>query len=253
MLYKLCIKNNIEIQNMKVDLGVRVEIPSLVWKHLTDKVYEPKISYRTKQYKDIVRTFCVNVGGEVVVENTDGIMTVNGHSNKDKSKHTENTNFSLLSTISFSEPFHNTVEYVKHIAKLSNMIACDGVIVQRFGDLINGQRTTAERLKKSTVRPTLNAVAGDLSLCIPKRQLDNIIEMIFALDKIAQGTANYDTLLYGVEAKYYSVKPKFLNDSFEILEDVYAVGDSTGVTRSLSQAGAHGLYVAEQILQTIKS
>lgn len=228
-------------------MGVRVELPRIIWEGISEKIYEPKIFYRTKDHGDCTRTFCFNSGGEVVIENNDGILTVNGHANADPALKTQNSNFSILSTTRFTQPFNEPIAYAKHICKLANMIAGGGVIVQRFGDLVNNRRTNDHRLKQSRVRPSLNAVAGDLSLCIPKRQLDNIIETIYALDKIAPGTANYDTLLYGVEAKFYSIKPKFQDNDFRIRDNIYTIGDGAGITRGLAQAGANGLYVADLI------
>lgn len=244
----LCRSKGITVSNNQVDIGVRVELPRLVWREISRQIYEPKILYRTKKYGDICRMFCFNDGGEVVMENSDGIMTVNGHANNDESKKTVNTNFALLSTVNFTQPFEEPIAYAKHVASLSNMVSGGGVLVQRFGDLLDGKRTNDHRIAQSTVRPTLNAVPGDLSLCIPKRQLDNIIETMYAINNIAPGTSNYDTLLYGVEAKYYSVRPNFINENFEICDDVYAIGDGSGVTRGLSQAGAMGLYVGEKIV-----
>ena len=243
----LCRKKGIRVANNQVDIGVRVELPRLVWRRISKVIYEPKILYRTKKYGDICRMFCFNDGGEVVMENSDGIMTVNGHANNDESKKTVNTNFALLSTVNFTQPFEEPIAYAKHVAHLSNMVSGGSVLVQRFGDLLEGKRTNEHRISQSTVRPTLKAVPGDLSLCIPKRQLDNIIETMYAINNIAPGTSNYDTLLYGVEAKYYSVRPNFINGDFEICDDVYAIGDGSGVTRGLSQAGAMGLYVGEVI------
>lgn len=242
-----CRANGIKVVNNQVDLGVRVELPRIIWEDISSKIYEPKIFYRTKDHGDCTRTFCFNSGGEVVIENNEGILTVNGHANANPALKTENSNFAILSTTRFTQPFNEPIAYAKHICMLANMIAGDGVIVQRFGDLVNGQRTNEHRLKQSRVRPTLEAVAGDLALCIPKRQLDNIIETIYALDKIAPGTANYDTLLYGVEAKFYSIKPEFTDNNFSIAPNVYAIGDGAGVTRGLAQAGANGLYVADAI------
>ena len=241
----VCRHKGIKVANNQVDIGVRVELPRLIWRHISKVIYEPKILYRTKKYGDICRMFCFNDGGEVVMENSGGIMTVNGHANNDESRKTQNTNFALLSTVNFTQPFEEPIAYAKHVAHLSNMVSGGGVLVQRFGDLIEGKRTNEHRISQSTVRPTLNAVPGDLSLCIPKRQLDNIIETMYAINNIASGTSNYDTLLYGVEAKYYSVRPEFKNNDFEICDDIYAIGDGSGVTRGLSQAGAMGLYVGE--------
>lgn len=241
----VCRHKGIKVANNQVDIGVRVELPRLIWRHISKVIYEPKILYRTKKYGDICRMFCFNDGGEVVMENSGGIMTVNGHANNDESRKTQNTNFALLSTVNFTQPFEEPIAYAKHVAHLSNMVSGGGVLVQRFGDLLEGKRTNEHRISQSTVRPTLNAVPGDLSLCIPKRQLDNIIETMYAINNIAPGTSNYDTLLYGVEAKYYSVRPEFKNNDFEICDDIYAIGDGSGVTRGLSQAGAMGLYVGE--------
>lgn len=245
-----CNKNNIALKNNQVDIGVRVELPSMVWDEFEKKIYEPKIIYRSKQYGDVTRMFCFNGRGEVVTENTNGILTVNGHAYKAEERKTKNTNFALLSTIRFTQPFNEPIEYARHVASLANMVSGGSVIVQRLGDLENGRRTDEARLKQSTVQPTLkSAVAGDLSLCMPKRQLDNIIETLHALDNIARGTANYDTLLYGVECKYYSARPE-TTIKFELVDmpKVYAIGDGAGFTRSLSQAAAQGLMVADNIV-----
>ncbi len=194
--------------NNQVDIGVRVELPASVFEHITDVVYESKLVYRTQQYGDQVRTFCMNPYGHVVAENVEGINTVNGHSYADPKLRSENTNFALLVSNRFTQPFNEPYRYGKHIASLSNMLA-GGVLVQRFGDLVKGVRTNEHRLSKSFTRPTLTAaVPGDLSLALPKRQLDDIIEMIYVLDKIAPGTANHDTLLYGAEVKFYSARLK---------------------------------------------
>ena len=195
----------IETKSNRVDIGVRVELPAEIFKHLTDELYESKIVYKTEKYQDLVRTFCMNPKGAVVTENTNGIVTVNGHSYEDPAKQTENTNFALLVSKHFTEPFKDSNGYGESIARLSNMLG-GGVMVQRFGDLIRGQRSTPKRIDKSFVTPTLSATPGDLSLVIPKRILDGIIEMIYALDKIAPGTANDDTLLYGVEVKFYNME-----------------------------------------------
>jgi uncharacterized FAD-dependent dehydrogenase len=230
----------------QVDIGVRVEVPAQVFKPITDEVYEAKLVYRTKQYGDLVRTFCMNPNGYVVAENTDGIVTVNGHSFSDPAKNSGNTNFALLVSNHFTEPFKEPHKYGKHIASLSNMLG-GGVLVQRFGDLLKGRRTDASRLKKGWLKPTLSAVPGDLSLVLPKRHLDNIIEMIYALDKVAPGTANADTLLYGVEVKFYSARIA-LDEHLETeLPNLFAIGDGAGITRGLSQASASGIFVAREI------
>jgi len=232
--------------NNQVDVGVRVEVPAQVFQHITDEVYEAKLVYRTKQYGDLVRTFCMNPNGYVVAENTDGIVTVNGHSFSDPKKNSGNTNFALLVSNRFTEPFKEPHKYGKHIASLSNMLG-GGVLVQRFGDLIKGRRTNEHRMQKSFLKPTLSAIPGDLSLVLPKRHLDNIIEMIYALDKVAPGTANDDTLLYGVEVKFYSSRIELDNKLETKLANLFAVGDGAGITRGLSQASASGVYVARII------
>ena len=202
---KVCREMKIPTSSNRVDIGVRVEIPAEIFSHLTDELYESKIVYRTEKFEDNVRTFCMNPNGIVVNENTKGIVTVNGHSYEDPAKQTENTNFALLVSKHFSEPFKDSNGYGESIARLSNMLG-GGVIVQRFGDLIRGRRSNEKRIEEGLVRPTLAATPGDLSLVLPKRILDGIIEMIYALDKIAPGTANDDTLLYGVEVKFYNME-----------------------------------------------
>ena len=244
-----CQREKIPMQNNQVDIGVRVELPAIIWDDFSKVIYEPKIIYRSKVYGDATRMFCFNERGEVVTENTDGVLTVNGHSYPDKAKATQNSNFALLTTIKFTNPFHNPVEYARHVASLANMISGGEVLVQRLGDLKLGRRTDARRLAASSTRPTLNAVPGDLSLCIPKRQLDNIIETLDALNNIAPGTNNYDTLLYGIECKYYSARPAASDFELQDCRDIYAIGDGAGFTRSLSQASANGLYVADKILR----
>ena len=242
----VCRDLDIPTESNRVDIGVRVELPAEVFSHLTDELYESKIVYRTPKYGDKVRTFCMNPRGAVVNENTNGIITVNGHSYEDPAKHTNNTNFALLVAKHFSEPFKDSNGYGESIARLSNMLG-GGVIVQRFGDLIRGQRSTAKRIEESFVTPTLNATPGDLSLVLPKRILDGIIEMVYALDKIAPGTANDDTLLYGVEVKFYNMEVK-VNEHLETKYDgLYIIGDGSGITHSLSHASASGVFVARQI------
>ena len=226
--------------------------PPLIFEHITDVVYESKLIYRTKQYGDQVRTFCMNPYGHVVAENVEGIHTVNGHSYSDPKLRSENTNFALLVSNRFTEPFDEPYRYGKHIASLSNMLA-GGVLVQRFGDLVRGVRSNAHRMGKSTTHPTLTAaVPGDLSLALPKRQLDDIIEMIYALDKLAPGTANYDTLLYGAEVKFYSARLKLSTHLETSLPNFFAAGDGAGITRGLAQAGASGVRAARAITQRIQ-
>ena len=243
---KICKDMDIPTQSNRVDIGVRVELPAVVFSHLTDELYESKIVYRTQKYEDKVRTFCMNPKGAVVNENTNGIITVNGHSYEDPAKQTENTNFALLVAKHFSEPFKDSNGYGESIARLSNMLG-GGVIVQRFGDLIRGQRSTPKRMEESFVTPTLNATPGDLSLVLPKRILDGIIEMIYALDKIAPGTANDDTLLYGVEVKFYNMEVAVDEHLESKYPGLYIIGDGSGITHSLSHASASGVHVARRI------
>lgn len=245
-MQKICTDLEIPTCSNRVDIGVRVELPAQIFSHLTDELYESKIVYHTEKFEDRVRTFCMNPNGIVVNENTNGIITVNGHSFEDSSKKTDNTNFALLVAKHFSEPFKDSNEYGESIAKLSNMLG-GGVIIQRFGDLVRGRRSTVNRIEESTTRPTLAATPGDLSLILPKRIMDGIIEMIYALDKIAPGTANDDTLLYGVEVKFYNMEVK-LDENLETkYKGLYIIGDGSGVTHSLSHASASGVYVARQI------
>lgn len=244
---KISEKLDLKTSSNRVDIGVRVELPAEVFSHLTDELYESKIVYHTEKYGDMVRTFCMNPKGAVVNENTNGIITVNGHSYEDTEKQTGNTNFALLVAKHFSEPFKDSNGYGESIARLSNMLG-GGVIVQRFGDLIRGRRSTPDRIRESFTVPTLSATAGDLSLVLPKRILDGIIEMIYALDKIAPGTANDDTLLYGVEVKFYNMEVS-VNENLESeLPGLYIIGDGSGITHSLSHASASGVHVARHIL-----
>ena len=243
----VCRDLKIPTHSNRVDLGVRIELPAVVFSHLTDELYESKIIYRTEKFEDNVRTFCMNPHGIVVNENTNGIVTVNGHSYEDPKMQTENTNFALLVSKHFSEPFEDSNGYGESIARLSNMLG-GGVIVQRFGDLIRGRRSNYKRIEENLVTPTLAATPGDLSLVLPKRILDGIIEMIYALDHIAPGTANDDTLLYGVEVKFYNMEVE-LDDRLQTkYEGLYIIGDGSGITHSLSHASASGVFVARDIL-----
>ena len=243
----VCKHLDIPTKSNRVDIGVRVELPAEVFSHLTDELYESKIVYRTEKYGDKVRTFCMNPKGSVVNENTNGIITVNGHSYEDPAKQTENTNFALLVAKHFSEPFKDSNGYGESIARLSNMLG-GGVIVQRFGDLIRGRRSTPNRIEESFVTPTLNATPGDLSLVLPKRILDGIIEMIYALDNVAPGTANDDTLLYGVEVKFYNMEVEVNENLQTKFDGLYIIGDGSGITHSLSHASASGVHVARNIV-----
>ena len=242
----VCEDLEIPTKSNRVDIGVRVELPAVIFSHLTDELYESKIVYRTEKFEDNVRTFCMNPYGIVVNENTNGIVTVNGHSYDSPDLRTENTNFALLVAKHFSEPFKDSNGYGESIARLSNMLG-GGVIVQRFGDLVRGRRSNQKRIEEGLVTPTLSATPGDLSLVLPKRILDGIMEMIYALDKIAPGTANDDTLLYGVEVKFYNMQVEVDEHLETKHKGLYVIGDCSGVTHSLSHASASGVYVAREI------
>ncbi len=235
--------------NNPVDIGVRVEVPAPVMEPLTRATYEPKLIFYTKAFDDKVRTFCVNPYGEVVKEYLNGIWTVNGHSYSNR--RTPNTNFALLVSTSFTEPFHEPVSYGRHIARLANFLG-QGVIVQRLGDLQSGRRSTPERIGRGTVVPTLkDATPGDLSFVIPYRYLSDIMEMIDVLDKLAPGINSRHTLLYGVEVKFYSMRPR-LDPSLESeIENLFTVGDGAGVSRGLVQSSASGVVAAREILKRI--
>ncbi|MBR6352424.1 MAG: NAD(P)/FAD-dependent oxidoreductase [Firmicutes bacterium] len=249
---QICRNLGISTRSNRVDIGLRVELPAEIFKHITDQVYESKIVYKTDKYNDNVRTFCMNPYGEVVAENTNGIVTVNGHSYADPELRTENTNFALLVSNSFTEPFKNSNEYGESIARLSNMLG-GGVLVQRFGDLVKGRRSNERRMEKCFTKQTLKAaVPGDLALVMPKRQLDDIIEMVYALDKVAPGTANEDTLLYGVEVKFYNSTVEVDSNLETKIRGLYVLGDGSGVTHSLSQASASGVYVARLLANKYK-
>ena len=233
-----------------VDIGVRVEVPAVVMEQITDVVYESKLVYYTKSFDDRVRTFCMNPYGVVVAENNAGLMTVNGHSNAEKT--TENTNFAILVSKSFTEPFKEPITYGKSIAKLANLLG-GGVIVQRLGDLKAGRRSTVERISRGLVTPTMKeATPGDLSLVLPYRHLTGIIEMLEALDKVAPGVASRHTLLYGVEVKFYSSRLHLTPDLETKIPNFFAAGDGAGVTRGLAQASVSGVMVAREIKQREK-
>ena len=226
-------------------MGVRVELPAAVMEPITSRLYESKLIYYSPTFGDEVRTFCMNPNGEVVSENYNGIQTVNGHSYADADKKTQNTNFALLVSKKFTEPFNEPITYGQHVASLANMLS-GGVLVQRFGDLLDGKRSTPNRIKESIIQPTLEcATPGDLSLVLPYRQLLSIIEMLYALDKIAPGVASRYTLLYGVEVKFYSARPELTNElESKEIKNLFAIGDGAGVTRGLMQASASGVHCA---------
>ncbi|HHW01419.1 MAG TPA: NAD(P)/FAD-dependent oxidoreductase [Thermoanaerobacterales bacterium] len=233
-----------------VDIGVRVEVPSVVMEHITDVVYESKLVYYSKSFDDRVRTFCMNPYGEVVIENNSGLITVNGHSYADRK--TPNTNFALLVSKTFTEPFKEPISYGKYIATLANMLG-GGVLVQRLGDLLSGRRSTPERIKRGLVEPTLKeATPGDLSLVFPYRHLVSILEMLQAMDKLAPGVYSNHTLLYGVEVKFYSARPQLSSALETQVRNLFAAGDGAGVTRGLAQASVSGVMVAREILKRIK-
>ena len=245
-IQRICEQFDIPTTANAVDIGVRVEMKDIVWREFSSKIYEPKIVYRTKTFEDKTRMFCFNQGGIVSAENNDGVISANGHAFSDKEKKTENCNFAILSSIKFTEPFNNPTAYARNFGRIANLIGNGNVLVQRFGDLIRGRRTNEHRLSQNTVKPTLKATAGDLSLVLPHRIMTNIIETIYVLNEVAPGTANDDTLLYGLESKYYSVKPKH-DEKFMISDHIYLIGDGSGIARGLSQSAAMGLYVADKM------
>jgi uncharacterized FAD-dependent dehydrogenase len=231
--------------NNPVDIGVRVEVPATVMKELTDATYEAKLIYYSKKFDDQVRTFCMNPYGEVVKEFNHGIATVNGHSYAEKKL--ENTNFAILVSTFFTEPFHEPIAYGEYIARLANLIS-GGIIVQRLGDLKMGKRSTPERIKRGLVNPSLkDATPGDLSFAIPYRCLSDILEMLEALDNISPGVNSRHTLLYGLEVKFYSMRIKLTNSLETEVPNLFAVGDGAGVSRGLIQASASGVAVAREI------
>lgn len=249
----VCKNQGIETKVGTVDIGVRVEVRDEVMEFLNQNLYEAKLVYHTPTFDDKVRTFCTNPSGEVATEYYDnGLAVVNGHAYKSSDLKTNNTNFALLVSKNFTEPFRTPIEYGKQIAQLSNML-CDGkILVQTFGDFRRGRRTTEERLCRNNLIPTLkDAVPGDLSLVFPHRIMVDIEEMIFALDKVTPGIASDETLLYGVEVKFYSNKV-VVNQEFETnITGLRAIGDGASVTRGLQQASANGLSVARSILEKI--
>jgi len=239
----------LDIIRNPVDVGVRVEIPAVIMEELTDVLYEPKLEFYSKSFDDRVRTFCMNPYGEVITEHSDGVITVNGHSYRDKK--TENTNFAILISTTFTEPFKEPIAYAKYIARLANLLG-GGVIVQRLGDLLSGRRSTEERIRKGIVRPTLqSATPGDLSFVLPYRHLTGILEMLKALDELTPGVYSRYTLLYGVEVKFYSVRPKLNNRLETQIKNLFAIGDGAGVTRGLVQASMSGVISAREIAKRI--
>ena len=236
--------------NNPVDVGVRVEVQAAIMEELTKTLYEPKLIYHSKCFDDHVRTFCVAPLGEVITESYDGILTVNGQSYAERK--TKNTNFAILVSTSFTEPFREPIAYGKYIARLSNLLS-GGVIIQRLGDLKAGRRSTEERIKRSLCVPTLkNATPGDLSFVLPYRYLADITEMLQALDKVAPGIYSNDTLLYGIEVKFYSSRLELTDQLETKIHNMFTIGDGAGVSRGLIQASAAGVIVAEEIAKRSK-
>ncbi|MCK9526292.1 MAG: NAD(P)/FAD-dependent oxidoreductase [Lutispora sp.] len=247
-------KLSIKTDNNAVDIGVRVEVPNSIMDNLTKDLYEAKLVYYSDTFDNRVRTFCMNPGGVVSQENYEGSLSlVNGHSYADDNLKTDNTNFALLVSTRFTEPFTEPIEYGKYVARLANMLTGGGILVQRLGDLLQGRRTDKDRLKKSTTIPTMkNAVPGDLSYVLPHRYLVSIIEALKAFDNVAPGLYSKNTLLYGVECKFYSSKVQ-VNNKFETsVRNLYAIGDGAGITRGLMQASVTGIVVARDIIEKLK-
>jgi uncharacterized FAD-dependent dehydrogenase len=241
------------MRNNPIDVGVRVEVPHKVMKALTDVLYEIKLEYTSFSFRDRIRTFCMCPAGEVIMESTGGtdpVVTVNGHSYA--GRQSANTNFALLVSTDFTRPFHEPIAYGKYLAKLANLLG-GGVLVQRFGDLLEGRRSTPERIEKGKVRPTLSsATPGDLSFALPFRHLTGLIEMLMAIDRLIPGVASEDTLLYGIEVKFYSFRPQLSACLETEVRNLFAVGDGTGVSRGLVQASASGLVAAVEVLRRIE-
>lgn len=236
-----------------IDVGVRVEVPVGVMKELTDTLYEVKLEYMSQSFNDRIRTFCMCPAGEVITESTGGtdpVVTVNGHSYAGRKS--RNTNFALLVSTDFTRPFHEPIAYGKYLARLANLLG-GGVLVQRFGDLLEGRRSTPERIEKGKVKPTLkSATPGDLSFALPFRHLTGLIEMLMSMDKLMPGVASPDTLLYGIEVKFYSFRPQLSSCLETEIRNMFAVGDGTGVSRGLVQASASGLVAAVEIMMRME-
>ncbi|MGM9970191.1 MAG: NAD(P)/FAD-dependent oxidoreductase [Anaeroplasma sp.] len=246
-LEEICKKNDIKMTNNQVDIGVRVETNDIIMEEINKNLYEGKFIYRTS-VGTVVRTFCSNPSGHVVVENHSGTMLANGHAYASKELGSQNTNFALLVSHKFSEPFDLPNEYAHQVSRLANELTCGGIMVQTYGDICKGRRSTQKRIDEGFVRPSLKeAVPGDLGLVLPYNTMKSIIEMIEALDHVTPGIANEHTLFYGVEAKFYSARPE-IDSNFETkIKGLYVGGDGAGLTRGLAQAGANGVYVARHI------
>ena len=237
------------MHNNQVDIGVRVETSDVIMEDINKNLYEGKFIFNTSVGTK-VRTFCSNPSGHVVIENDHNVVLANGHSYFDKKLGSKNTNFALLVSHKFKEPFNEPNTFASSIAKLANRLSCGSVIVQKYGDIKRGRRSTEKRIKEGFVKPTLKeAVPGDLTLCLPYKTMQSLIEMIEALDKVTPGIANDDTLFYGVEAKFYSAYPDVNNDlMLKDIKNLYVGGDGAGITRGLAQASASGVLIARNII-----
>ncbi len=244
-------KFGLRTKSSPVDIGVRVELPATIFKRITDVVYEPKLIFYSKTFDDKVRTFCMNPYGEVVTEENDGIITVNGHSYA--KRRSDNSNFAILVSNTFTEPFRDPIAYGRYIARLSNLLG-GGAMIQRLGDLLAGRRSTRDRIDHCLTRPTLSqATPGDLSFVFPYRHLQSIIEMLQALDKLAPGVYSRHTLLYGVEVKFYSNRIEVSPELETKIKNLFIIGDGAGITRGLLQAAASGVIAARTVVSRIKS
>ncbi len=251
-LQKMLGSHNVCFTNNQVDIGVRVETNNIVMEDINEHLYEGKFIYNTS-VGTTVRTFCSNPSGHVVVENQDGVILCNGHAFRDEKLGTDNTNFALLVSHEFDQPFNNPNEFAYEVGKLANKLAGGTVIVQRYGDILRGRRSTAKRIKECFVTPSLKeAVPGDLGLVLPYNTMKSLIEMMQALNQVTPGIASDHTLFYGVEAKFYSARPE-VNSNFETkIKNLYVGGDGAGITRGLAQAGANGIWIARNIIKNIK-
>jgi uncharacterized FAD-dependent dehydrogenase len=253
-LYREAGRLHLTVRNNPIDVGVRVEVPQAVMKEFTDVLYEIKLEYKSPSFNDRIRTFCMCPAGQVITESTGGsdpVVTVNGHSYAGQKS--DNTNFALLVSTDFTRPFHEPIAYGKYLAKLANLLA-GGVLLQRFGDLMEGRRSNPERIANGKVKPTLpSATPGDLSFALPFRHLTGLIEMLMAMDNLAPGVASDDTLLYGIEVKFYSFRPQLSACLETEIKNMFAVGDGTGVSRGLVQASASGVVAAAEIIKRIGS
>lgn len=242
-------KRRLKMYNNQVDVGVRVETSDVVMREINEHLYEGKFIFNTS-VGTRVRTFCSNPSGHVVVENHSGVMAANGHSYKDPALGSMNTNFALLVSHTFTEPFDKPNEYAREICKRANDLSSGGVIVQKYGDILRGRRSTETRIKEGFLEPTLKeAVPGDLGLVLPYTTMKSLIEMVEALEKVTPGIASEHTLFYGVEAKFYSARPKLTEKLETEISGLYCGGDGAGITRGLAQAGAAGVWIARGMLE----